>query len=303
MSSATARLSDIEVQKRHSRWGIASTVMGFLSIVLAGALWGLAAYAGNSDNPTVNTIVVTLFIAGGFINLTGLLVGLGSLLQHDRKRLFPIVGLSLNLLVIVSMSVTIAFAIGEGGEVGALIQEGQQLEQDGDYDAAIDAYNNAIDHNPDHGDAYFYRAGAHFQLANNAAAVSDARRATELNPDNAEYQARLCIYGSLLDSVEIEPDILQACERAVELDLMTAWPTTDAVLLALLQGISLELPRIWPFTRNGWKKTILTRLHSLSSVKSGLQLWRQVRIRSTRIRWKNCVSFTDDKRRMTRTRK
>jgi hypothetical protein len=218
MSSATARLSDIEVQKRHSRWGIASTVMGFLSIVLAGALWGLAAYAGNSDNPTVNTIVVTLFIAGGFINLTGLLVGLGSLLQHDRKRLFPIVGLSLNLLVIVSMSVTIAFAIGEGGEVGALIQEGQQLEQDGDYDAAIDAYNNAIDHNPDHGDAYFYRAGAHFQLANNAAAVSDARRATELNPDNAEYQARLCIYGSLLDSVEIEPDILQACERAVELD-------------------------------------------------------------------------------------
>jgi hypothetical protein len=111
MSSATARLSDIEVQKRHSRWGIASTVMGFLSIVLAGALWGLAAYAGNSDNPTVNTIVVTLFIAGGFINLTGLVAGFGSVFQRNRKRLFPIVGVALNLLVFLAMCGVIALAL------------------------------------------------------------------------------------------------------------------------------------------------------------------------------------------------
>jgi hypothetical protein len=64
---------------------------------------------------------------------------------------------------------------------------------------------------------YDFRSTSHFRLGNDDSALSDARRAVELNPEHADYQAQICLYGGLLGTVEPEGDILAACEQAVAL--------------------------------------------------------------------------------------
>lgn len=104
------------MQRQYSRWGIVSTILGFLSTLLACVFFGWAAYTANNNIQMSNTVVAILLMAGGFINLTGLIAGLGSLFQRNRQQILSIVGLILNLLIFVPMCGFMAFAIlSQGG--------------------------------------------------------------------------------------------------------------------------------------------------------------------------------------------
>ena len=85
------------------------------------------------------------------------------------------------------------------------IEEGESLTMTGNYDAAIEAFDDAIKYDPSSYQAYFNRGSAYFNKRNYKKAVEDYLEAVELNPNFANAWFNL---GQIMD---IELDHEMAC--------------------------------------------------------------------------------------------
>jgi hypothetical protein len=88
-------------------WGIASIVLGVLSIVIALTLVILTEGFGNDPQSVQNFIGGILLLTGWIVNTIGLITGGISLLRRYPQRTYAYVGLAFNLLVFVPMCVLI----------------------------------------------------------------------------------------------------------------------------------------------------------------------------------------------------
>ncbi|MEP6904297.1 MAG: hypothetical protein ABJA66_21450 [Actinomycetota bacterium] len=91
-------------EKRHSRLGIASVVVGFgLPVLLV--LFVLVIYLLESNkSPWANDIEQNLFIVSllfPLVHLIALILALVGLFSKQTKNLFPIIGLVLNLILMI----------------------------------------------------------------------------------------------------------------------------------------------------------------------------------------------------------
>lgn len=97
------------VRRRQAGLGIASFalaifsgVTAFVVVVIAGVLE--ASTPGGMDEQSPQAIIVGLGIFGVFgLNLLGVGLGIGGLVQPDRLRTFGVLGLVLNILVILGL--------------------------------------------------------------------------------------------------------------------------------------------------------------------------------------------------------
>lgn len=114
--------------KRHSGPGIASFIISLVSmlayIVSVGAMGAIFSSSLNgeglswSDSSTTGVTVITIILIGLFAaNLTGIVLGIVGLVLRNRKKIFAILGLSLNTIIILSfglMFVILMLRAGRG---------------------------------------------------------------------------------------------------------------------------------------------------------------------------------------------
>ncbi|MEC0368855.1 hypothetical protein [Paenibacillus chibensis] len=114
--------------KRHSGPGIASFIISLISmlayIVSVGAMGAIFSSSLNgeglswSDSSTTGVTVITIILIGLFAaNLIGIVLGIVGLVLRNRKKIFAILGLSLNTIIILSfglMFVILMLRAGRG---------------------------------------------------------------------------------------------------------------------------------------------------------------------------------------------
>jgi hypothetical protein len=117
------------VTQKHSRIGIASFVIGIVAVLILCLAFLLAFGYGFSmvsqnptfqvdqSSPTVLALGVLMCISP-ILSLVGLGLGIGAVVQKNYKKLFGIIGLVLNLLIILFFFVL--FVIGMSGQFGSL---------------------------------------------------------------------------------------------------------------------------------------------------------------------------------------
>lgn len=77
------------------------------------------------------------------------------------------------------------------------LDQGNVLVAQGHYDDAIQEYNQAIYLDPGFTKAYFWRAVAHYQMAEYPSAIADSNQAIKLDPDKVEaYITRAAAYSA-----------------------------------------------------------------------------------------------------------
>ncbi|MED5016858.1 hypothetical protein P9847_06015 [Paenibacillus chibensis] len=114
--------------KRHSGPGIASFIISLVSmlayIVSVGAMGAIFSSSLNgeglswSDSSTTGVTIITIILIGLFAaNLIGIVLGIVGLVLRNRKKIFAILGLSLNTIIILSfglMFVILMLRAGRG---------------------------------------------------------------------------------------------------------------------------------------------------------------------------------------------
>ncbi|MDR2042771.1 MAG: DUF6142 family protein [Clostridium sp.] len=90
----------IFTNKKHSEKAILSTVLGIVSILSLGAVVYLS-YARDGEAPVGYGLTGIL---AAVYSVAGLLLGITTIREHDRYRLFPWLGLCLNLLALGAVS-------------------------------------------------------------------------------------------------------------------------------------------------------------------------------------------------------
>jgi len=85
----------------------------------------------------------------------------------------------------------------------------------GQYKQANIDYTKAIELNPNYAEAYYNRGNTYIFLREYEQAIADYTKTTKLNPQHANAWGYLCWFGSLLGHAK---DVMDACERGVELD-------------------------------------------------------------------------------------
>ncbi len=102
----------------------------------------------------------------------------------------------------------------ENSPVG-LFHEAENKSQQGDYDAAIKLYSQAIRLNPDMFQAFFNRAMAHLKNGNREAALSDLYETVKLSPDFRGAYLNICLIKESLGDLD---GCLDAVASAVKYD-------------------------------------------------------------------------------------
>ncbi len=105
----------IPLEKKHSRLGIAALIIGILVgmllcilIVFAGVIE--VSQPGSLTGDSVGAVLLGLLVIGGLLlNLIGIGLGIGGLFQQQRKKLFPILGISINSVILLGVCVLIAW--------------------------------------------------------------------------------------------------------------------------------------------------------------------------------------------------
>jgi len=101
---------------RHSGFGIASFVMAIIQTVGAFVLLVVAGYLqsttpGGMDEKSLEAVLVGLgFFALVFLFLVGLGLGIAGVIQRDHRRLFAILGLTINSAILIVLGVV--FSVG-----------------------------------------------------------------------------------------------------------------------------------------------------------------------------------------------
>jgi hypothetical protein len=103
-----------DARRHHSRLGVASVLVGLMSAVLTGApfvaIWcGLNPRGSMDHEPTMRFLAFCLVssAAGIALALVGIAFAMVGLFQKRQGRLFPVVGLLLNALIIILFGLAI----------------------------------------------------------------------------------------------------------------------------------------------------------------------------------------------------
>ena len=96
----------LPVQKKHSGVGIASFVIGIVSMLGVCLTFGLSFYAqsaGSQTSSSMTSAVGFLGICSMVISLIGVGLGIAGVVQKVQSKVFPIIGLVLSALVLLGM--------------------------------------------------------------------------------------------------------------------------------------------------------------------------------------------------------
>ena len=148
---------------------------------------------------------------------------------NGSSRRTPILRLAGHLLF--------ALAVGLGGTALAQVARGDARVDQGDFPSAVEAYDVALQGDPDDARALYRRARARVYWADDAArtdeerealyetALADAERAVELAPDDPEAHfelsralGRMAQFRGVLQSLNLAARMSDALDRALELD-------------------------------------------------------------------------------------
>jgi len=99
--------------------------------------------------------------------------------------------------------------------INAILREGRALQEQGDVDAALRRYREALKRQEDYAATHLALASAYLQLGREEEALAELERAAELAPDNSFIQAQL---GRLYLKREDLAKSVAALERARELE-------------------------------------------------------------------------------------
>ena len=91
-NNAMKSKSYIYTNKKHATKGIMAAILGLLSLVCL----GLIAYYAFEQRGTGMERLASAMLISGIFSLTGLALGTMALLEKDKFRAFPIVGLVMN---------------------------------------------------------------------------------------------------------------------------------------------------------------------------------------------------------------
>ena len=116
------------MDQKHSGLGVASFIISivagglqFLLLVVAGVMQ--VSTPGGMDKNSVAAVLVGLFIfAFLFVSLVALALGIGGLVQKDRKKVFAILGTVFSAGTIVGMIAIILLGLAMGGGVKPRLQ-------------------------------------------------------------------------------------------------------------------------------------------------------------------------------------
>ena len=102
--------------QKHSGVGIAATLIGIFSIFMECGTFGLAGFLARSTRTSAvrspnETLLAIVLLAGVALTVAGLGLAIGSLFQTSRKKLFPVLGLVLNLVPLLGLLGLIAIGI------------------------------------------------------------------------------------------------------------------------------------------------------------------------------------------------
>ncbi len=104
--------------KKHAGFGIASLVASLIGGLLAIATIAFGAYLelsqpnGLSEEEGMATMLIGFTIIGACgLHLFGIMLGVIGLLQYDRKKLFAILGMIFNLMVILGVGILIIIGL------------------------------------------------------------------------------------------------------------------------------------------------------------------------------------------------
>lgn len=87
----------IFTDKKNPRWGIMSTLLGLIAVIsVAAAVY--FTYLENGDAPMQYGMVILLSI---IYSMIGMVLGVRSLLEKDIFRLFPVMGIVLNVIAVI----------------------------------------------------------------------------------------------------------------------------------------------------------------------------------------------------------
>jgi tetratricopeptide (TPR) repeat protein len=109
-----------------------------------------------------------------------------------------------------------SFWLGGGCHVVQdFVEKGARLQQEGEWEAAIEEYTRAIETDPEYADAYMRRGDLWFSLGEHVKAIVDFSRVIEINPLLADAFIRRGI--ARMESGDCGP-ALADFDRAIELD-------------------------------------------------------------------------------------
>jgi len=115
--------------QKHSKIGIASFVIGivamliFCLVILLAFGYGFTMAMQNpyfqvdQSSPTILTLGLLMCVSP-ILSLVGVGLGIGAMAQKNEKKLFGIIGLVLNLLVILVFCGLFVYGIGQSGGLG-----------------------------------------------------------------------------------------------------------------------------------------------------------------------------------------
>lgn len=101
--------------RKHSRIGIASFVIGIVAVLIF-----CLAFQIDVSSLTVLALGILRWISSPILSLVGVGLGFGAVVQKNDKKLFGIIGLVINLLIILVFCVLVV--IGMAGQSGSLGQ-------------------------------------------------------------------------------------------------------------------------------------------------------------------------------------
>lgn len=87
----------IFTDKKNPRWGIMSTLLGLIAVLsVAAAVY--FTYLENGDAPMQYGMVILLSV---IYSMIGMVLGVRSLLEKDIFKLFPVMGIVLNVIAVI----------------------------------------------------------------------------------------------------------------------------------------------------------------------------------------------------------
>ncbi len=98
----TITMENLATIRTHKGTGIASFIIGVTCLILVMALIGTAGVMANTGRmtPELNMIIGLGIICACFVDLIGIVLGLFGATDRSSKKVYPVLGLILNIVVV-----------------------------------------------------------------------------------------------------------------------------------------------------------------------------------------------------------
>ena len=107
--------------KKHSSIGIVAFVMGILDILGVCLMFGLSLYSQDAPantSDTLTSVVGFMAICLVIVSIVGVVLGIIGVVQKAQSKVFAIIGLVLNALVLLGICVIMAIGMAALGSLG-----------------------------------------------------------------------------------------------------------------------------------------------------------------------------------------